>query len=712
MTDEQRMEEGRRMFQIFAARMFEQRVLNAYREKVAKERQLKLVEEEEEEERKKEALKEKKAREAQKKKEKAAQKKAAAAEEKARKDAEKAAEEEARRQAEAEKAEEARRKAEEKRKKKEAQKKAEDDERARREAEKQRQRQLHLDQERKAKEAKEREKKAREEKLQQEKEAREQKDRETSELKVKQEAEKRQKSSKSDIKSGQKQKPPEERSAKKAATALAATPLAMRPAQPTANPALPVLPQQPPATSFASPKPAVATPALPKAPTPIRPRPAPQQDALSSMPTTASASDIPSLSQSPIDHTPVPSSPGYSAPASHRGSIASHHSTNVSQTMSPLQPTIARFPPTTQPSQLNLQFGGMNFSPAMHPVAPPGFGNPMFSPGPPGYRPPPGMAPPGLSSPMPSRAFQAPVGPPGFPQTVPDPIGSFSGRGSYDATPSSHSRHPSGGFDSPMMHATQPIVRPTPIGRPASVVHGQRAPIAIPPATTHRAGDDIESHLGSSALLDDSDDVTALPEFGSAPRGRGYAAPGRQPAFPPVAFGDPGMLQQSQPQWGTSPIQHSVMSSFMQSPAPPPGFPGQAGWSMASPVPGFSTPTSRPMPSRQPVHVVVRQKLCSICRDLAIHGQSADGFVPLPRVLDAIKPNVDQNPLGHGPLTEDNLLALCETEGTMANGGGNFDIVEDANGRSIRWNEHKVLQPAGAFGAPGQFGSPGSSFGR
>lgn len=29
------MEEGRRMFQIFAARMFEQRVLTAYREKVS-----------------------------------------------------------------------------------------------------------------------------------------------------------------------------------------------------------------------------------------------------------------------------------------------------------------------------------------------------------------------------------------------------------------------------------------------------------------------------------------------------------------------------------------------------------------------------------------------------------------------------------------------------------------------------------------------------
>lgn len=34
LTEEQRMEEGRRMFQIFAARMFEQRVLQAYREKV------------------------------------------------------------------------------------------------------------------------------------------------------------------------------------------------------------------------------------------------------------------------------------------------------------------------------------------------------------------------------------------------------------------------------------------------------------------------------------------------------------------------------------------------------------------------------------------------------------------------------------------------------------------------------------------------------
>jgi hypothetical protein len=39
MTEEERMEAGRRMFQTFAARMFEQRVLTAYKEQVVAERQ-------------------------------------------------------------------------------------------------------------------------------------------------------------------------------------------------------------------------------------------------------------------------------------------------------------------------------------------------------------------------------------------------------------------------------------------------------------------------------------------------------------------------------------------------------------------------------------------------------------------------------------------------------------------------------------------------
>ncbi|KAI8340426.1 salt tolerance down-regulator-domain-containing protein [Blakeslea trispora] len=69
-TEEQRMEEGRRMFQVFAARMFEQRVLNAYREKVAQDRQKRLIEELEEEDRLKQERELKKQQDKQKKKDK------------------------------------------------------------------------------------------------------------------------------------------------------------------------------------------------------------------------------------------------------------------------------------------------------------------------------------------------------------------------------------------------------------------------------------------------------------------------------------------------------------------------------------------------------------------------------------------------------------------------------------------------------------------
>jgi hydroxylamine reductase (hybrid-cluster protein) len=51
----ERMVEGRKMFQVFAARMFEQRVLNAYREKAAADRAAKLFEELDAEENQKKA---------------------------------------------------------------------------------------------------------------------------------------------------------------------------------------------------------------------------------------------------------------------------------------------------------------------------------------------------------------------------------------------------------------------------------------------------------------------------------------------------------------------------------------------------------------------------------------------------------------------------------------------------------------------------------
>ena len=70
MTEEQKMEEGKKMFSIFAARMFEQRVLQAYREKVAQERQLQLLRELEDEDKLTREREAKKAKENQKKKDK------------------------------------------------------------------------------------------------------------------------------------------------------------------------------------------------------------------------------------------------------------------------------------------------------------------------------------------------------------------------------------------------------------------------------------------------------------------------------------------------------------------------------------------------------------------------------------------------------------------------------------------------------------------
>jgi hypothetical protein len=93
MSEEQKMEEGRKMFSIFAARMFEQRVLNAYREKVAAERQEQLLRELADEDKIQAERDAKRQKENQKKKDKKKQQKQAKEAERAKKDAEKAAEE-------------------------------------------------------------------------------------------------------------------------------------------------------------------------------------------------------------------------------------------------------------------------------------------------------------------------------------------------------------------------------------------------------------------------------------------------------------------------------------------------------------------------------------------------------------------------------------------------------------------------------------------
>lgn len=70
LTDEQRTEEGRRMFQIFAARLFEQRVHQAWKEKVHREQAEAFLRELENEQKQEAEAQARKAKEAQKKKDK------------------------------------------------------------------------------------------------------------------------------------------------------------------------------------------------------------------------------------------------------------------------------------------------------------------------------------------------------------------------------------------------------------------------------------------------------------------------------------------------------------------------------------------------------------------------------------------------------------------------------------------------------------------
>lgn len=703
MTEEQRMEEGRRMFQIFAARMFEQRVLSAYKEKVAKERQQKLLEELEEESRQVDQQKAKKAKNAQKKKDKAAQKKQALAEEKARKEAEKAAQDAARLEAEKQRAAEQKQKAEEKRKQKEAQKKAEEDARLRKEAERQRrlqeQRDKQADQERKAREAKEREKKFKEEQRQKDKDAREQKEREAQERKDKQDRDKRDKEARAAKaqKEVQAAKEAKERAREEKVAALKAasqTPqgqplqLSKRGQQhPVSIPT--ILPQHPPnPVNYASPKIPVATPVIPKAPTPIRPRTTSQQQEAGQSSSSASQSAS-ATSQNPSPHslTPAHMSPGPIG-QQRKGSTSttattSQHSHSVSPPMGPL-----KLPGQSTPFQIPPL--GMQPPPGLAHHPPPGFPSriphePIF---PPGFRPGPSMMmpPPGINGPT-ARGFPpGPLPPPGFSQPAGDQFGMVGGfQLPKDGPPPTHTRQSSGAFDGLSGTSTQPIGRPAPIGRPGSVNHGRSYD-----------EDDETTHLGSRALLEDDEPLAAEIKMGSLRN----QPPGPRGGFPASPFMDAGFAIAHNP-WGPPAV--------TAHPFPPPGF-SNPGWGAPSVPPGFGMGSPIPAlssirPPAQPRHVTVRLMLCQACKELANSGDP-EGFIG----LAAVKSQIDAL-TGDQGLTEQDLLNLCDTEGSLSNGGGTFDVRRDAGGpgkHTVRWapDLSDIYPQYRAVGAPGEIGSP------
>ena len=714
MTEEQRMEEGRRMFQIFAARMFEQRVLSAYKEKVAKERQDKLLEELEEESRQVDQQKAKKAKNAQKKKDKAAQKKQALAEEKARKDAEKAAEDAARVEHEQKRLAEQKQKAEEKRKQKEAQKKAEEEARLKKEAERQRriheQREKQAEQERKAREAKEREKKLKDEQRLKEKQAREQREREAQERRDKQDRDKREKEARAAkaLRDSHESAQGRDRAKDdKIAPKVGGAQPFQQPAAPVPVPSkrgqqqhypgsMPtVLPQHPPnPANFASPKVPIATPAVPKAPTPMRNRTLSQQQQQQQQHEPgqylAEVAPVQSHNSSPHSNTPIQASPG---PVGQDRKVSTGSSVAAAQyTGQPVSPNASQANPLSHTPPFQVPGLPMQAPPGLtHQQRPPGFASPVHDPMfPLGFRPSPNMAmpPPGISGPGVRNFAAGPLPPPGFSQGASDPFPMAQGFSVPKDTPPapSHARQNSLGYDGASM-PSQPIGRPAPIGRPGSLSQGQP-----------RDEDGDTKHLGSRALLDDDEPLPTETNTGSM-RGQ---PPGLRGAFGASPFLDTGAFPLGQSPWGPP--------SGPSQPFAPPGFANPT-WGSPTVPPGYGV-ASPGLPSMrtssQPRHVALRLMLCQACKEVSASlNATADGFSE----LSTVKGQIDAHS-GDPSITEQDLLNLCDTEGNSSNGGGTFEVRRDLGGpgkHGIRWAPEANDRHGGLYrslGAPGEIGSP------
>ena len=560
MSEKERMKEGRRMFQIFAARMFEQRVLTAYREKVALERQQKLLEEIDDESRVDAQREAKKAKEAQKKKDKKRQQKQAKDEEKAKRDAEKAAEEAAAKALEERKAEELRQKKEEQRRKKEAEKRAQEEEKQRKEAEKQRRlreaKEHQAELERKQREQKEYEKKKREDVRKKEREERELREKEAREKKDRDARAKR----------AAEEKPQNKKTEQAAKQSVqTAQSVSKRPSPANGPSVVGSVPPglHPPLTtsSHASPHLQIATPVVPKAPTPMRQRQQSLQDSRNnspktSIPASSSSTTSPGASAGPNDTLtglgkgalhPILTqqsqlSPYYSSLGTPSGQVSQPPGLSGMPSMAsnafssstfgpPLSPMTQQSPhhPAMYSNQANV--GGAQYRNFVVPNGIP------YPPGINGSR----QIPQGRGGMMDPSTSQ--ISPIGMPSVGPNDVSRYGL--SRDSIPShSHSRNTSAsfdrsGFDTPTTPAqAQPIARPAPIKRPSSAAphqHGRNAP----PMNTEV--DDLSNHLGSSALLDDTD-VALMSNLVDSRRGSmapGAARSARQGFSINSGFSDP-----------------------------------------------------------------------------------------------------------------------------------------------------------------------------
>ena len=696
------MEEGRRMFQIFAARMFEQRVLNAYRQKVAEERQKKLIEELAEDEQLDAQKEAKRAKEAQKKKDKRQKQKQAKDEERAKKEAEKAAEEAAARALEERKAEEQRQRKEEQRKKKEAEKKAAEEERKRKEEDKQRQirerKHQQAELERKQREQRDKEKQKREEAKAKEREEREAKEKEKKEREAKAKAD-------SAIKQRIKQ---DEASSRPIVTVSKQHSPAPMPTLTTQT----SLQRSHTPSAHASPRLPIATPILPQPPTPGRIRQRSVQDSRNaspklSQPTSSStASPATSSEQNHLPVHPHSRKPSNTGPRQALAQPSHFSPINAPPGFSSHPPGLSGpTPPLT--NGFNSSYASP-VSPASHGGSihqPPGFHdqNPVASahwrnpsaPYPPGFNPPRHLAT-GQQGPIStqglqgydSSSFNTQVGPPGRFSTSNEAV-----------VASSHSRNQSTSSNQSPRDQTH---RPAPIQRPSSVAPSQQRGNR----STSKDVDDLSGQLGSSALLDDTDDAadSAIEDLrrGSVAVGgpRRQGAFGSAPGIAPIGVNT--RVESGQ-------ASAHKMWTTPQTPFAAPGIPTQP----FMPTAGFGRPhtgnafgtTQASSRSGAPRLSRVRALICDACSKLSHFNPMNQGW----HLADQVVGEVQSSMPRHEPLVQImEVLSACDVDGNDLNGGGYFDFRgRDSMGFVMKHYPGNDGPASGRSGlAPGDFGSP------
>lgn len=718
MTETQRMDEGRRMFQIFAARMFEQRVLGAYRDDVSKRKAEQLIAEEEAEKQGGAQREAKKAREAEKKKAKKQQKRQVEAEKKMKKDAERAENERLAKEAEEKRQEELRQKREEQKKKREAEKKAQEEERRRKEEEKRRQqeeaRAKQQERERQAREQKAAEKRRKDDERKKQQEEKDAKAAVARERKSQQEREQREKEEKvKDEADGLGRRRKEDDSSRGPGTQVEAA----RKGPPPAVALPPSLKRQKSqAGSQASPQAKSTTPAVPKTTTP--------QQKLASAP----ASQGSSSQEQDASH-----SSKHSTPPTHSGPPTSHTPSAGSTRAPSRHPQVPYPPQITSPHPLGPP-PGMPYPPHSNfPGMPPhtinGFPqaagvhgmHPPFGAGRGGFPMGPQLNMPFRPGPQaPHFPHGMPQGPPGmggrgFPYDPPPATGPHAVQKGYPApTPrlsqpsardpvGSHSRQPSSSFEtspSDNPNAPQPIGRPQPIQRPESTkpetANSKNRTQSVPQNTKDPEND---AYLGSSALLGDSEPSQEAVE--------------RRQTAPHLASAATPSLNQHAP-FANDPPQPFATR-------PNPGFVSPMSGNSAGWTSGWAGPAGFP---GAPPHRVGAPRL-TIVRRLAVDALTMkspvtkmENTLEIGQLLSSVNAN---RPSQEQPVQIHELQSILDTEGDHQNGGGVFNVNQVGNATMVSWSRgepaHSRLGPprgsvigggtvAPSAGGIGEIGSP------